>query len=352
MIGVRVGVKALSEGRSFSSWLWIVGVLVPTLITVPAFVLIVMWMGDVPNPVAIHWNGAGAPNGFAPPWAYLVMVVVAAWLLPVGIAGSGIAAARKGKYSSMLRFLVASAVWLSVLMAVVSAGSIYIQRGLASAEDSPSVVPILLVGLGVATVLALISYTVLPKPPEVVPDPESHVEPMALAPGENVVWSGIASSTRWILVPILMLAASLVVAAVFTASTKSATAWVLLATSLFLLILMSMLGAFRVSVGNRGLLIRSYMGWPRDSVKFADVADVGVVNVNPVVDWGGWGWRIKPRARGVITRAGEALVVTRVNGTELVVTVDDARTAAAVLLALVDRARSSADAEARSGTSS
>jgi hypothetical protein len=54
--------------------------------------------------------------------------------------------------------------------------------------------------------------------------------------------------------------------------------------------------------------------------------------VNPLAEFGGWGWRWGADGRvGVVLRAGEGIQVTRTNGKRFVVTVDDAQTGASVL---------------------
>ena len=59
---------------------------------------------------------------------------------------------------------------------------------------------------------------------------------------------------------------------------------------------------------------------------------------SPLREFGGYGWRIgKDGSRGFVTRSGEALVVERVGEPPVVVTVDDAAEAAAVLNTLASR---------------
>jgi hypothetical protein len=59
-----------------------------------------------------------------------------------------------------------------------------------------------------------------------------------------------------------------------------------------------------------------------------------VVSVAPLGDYGGLGLRHRRGVTAVATRGGEALEVTRADGRRLVLTVDDAATAAGVLQAL------------------
>ena len=48
---------------------------------------------------------------------------------------------------------------------------------------------------------------------------------------------------------------------------------------------------FVVTAGPRGLVVRSALGWPRLSVPASDLAAAGVVQVDPMADFGGWGVR-------------------------------------------------------------
>lgn len=91
-----------------------------------------------------------------------------------------------------------------------------------------------------------------------------------------------------------------------------------------------------MSVGPNGLLARSIIGWQRLRVALADIAAAGVVEVDPMAEFGGWGvrWVIGPRGKGrwgILTRRGPALEIVRRDGRSLVFTVDDSATAASVL---------------------
>jgi hypothetical protein len=69
-------------------------------------------------------------------------------------------------------------------------------------------------------------------------------------------------------------------------------------------------------------------------VAAADVASAGTTSVVPLGEFGGYGIRFGlGRRLGVITRGGEALEVQRRDGRAVVVTVDDAATAAGLLTA-------------------
>jgi hypothetical protein len=93
---------------------------------------------------------------------------------------------------------------------------------------------------------------------------------------------------------------------------------------------------FVVTAGPRGFIVRSALGWPRLSIPAVSLAKAGVVQIDPMADFGGWGirWVIGPSRRGrwgIVTHRGPGLEVVRRDGRSIVVTVDDAGTAAAVL---------------------
>jgi hypothetical protein len=94
----------------------------------------------------------------------------------------------------------------------------------------------------------------------------------------------------------------------------------------------------RVDIDDAGLHVRG-LGIRFLHVPVAEVARADVVDhLDPFWEFGGWGLRIDVHGRtGVVSRAGEALRVVRGDSTELLVTVDDAATAAATLTTLADR---------------
>jgi len=88
-----------------------------------------------------------------------------------------------------------------------------------------------------------------------------------------------------------------------------------------------------VAVGPGGLKVRfGPLGWPRVRVPIDVVEQVEVEDVEPMA-YGGWGYRVMPGVRAVVIRRGPGLRIRRAGGADLVVTVDDAATAAGVLAA-------------------
>ncbi|QGQ19748.1 hypothetical protein GC089_11580 [Cellulomonas sp. JZ18] len=104
--------------------------------------------------------------------------------------------------------------------------------------------------------------------------------------------------------------------------------------------LLAAMSVFRVRVDAAGLTARSALGWPTLRVPLEEVEEARTVTVDPLADFGGWGYRVGAQGRvGVVLRRGEGLEVRRTGGRATVVTVDDAATAAALLNTLADRSR-------------
>ena len=73
-------------------------------------------------------------------------------------------------------------------------------------------------------------------------------------------------------------------------------------------------------------------GFPTKQIALNDIESAQAIDVRPL-RWGGWGYRWMPwkRASAVVLRKGPGLKLDRVDGRTLVVTVDGASRAAAVL---------------------
>ncbi|MFH8880711.1 DUF1648 domain-containing protein [Streptomyces californicus] len=94
-----------------------------------------------------------------------------------------------------------------------------------------------------------------------------------------------------------------------------------------------------VTVDRRGLTVSGLLPKPRLRVPLERMAGADSRRVNALAEYGGWGYRIRPDRSGVITRSGEAIVVSLTSGREFAVTVDDSATGAALLNTLLDRRR-------------
>lgn len=108
--------------------------------------------------------------------------------------------------------------------------------------------------------------------------------------------------------------------------------WSMIAFGVIMTLVIATSARIRVVVDERGLDVTSWMGWPRTRVPASEVTDVRVISVDPFAEFGGWGWRrVLGKTTGIVLREGSALRVTRASGRILVVTMDSAQEAAALL---------------------
>jgi hypothetical protein len=310
---------------------------------VPAAVLLVGvgvvldWLPSLPDPVAVHWNAAGQPDGFGSVAANLFLLVGIVGLFVAIVTAAAVAMPASVAPSRVPRLLVATSVWLAVFLTGVIVGSMGMQRGLDHAGGAASVVPVLLGGFVAGIVLAVPVWFAAPQPALLDPDADPAPPAMTLSPGERAAWSQRVrpSNKAWLIaVPILGLVIASTAAGV--ASDSSALWWAALPTALIVLIVVSCL-FWRVRVDARGLSVTGIAGLPKFSIPLDDIAAVRSTDVSPLAEFGGFGVRWGSGRVGVIVRAGEALEVQRSSGRSFVVTVDDAATGAALLGGLVDR---------------
>lgn len=211
------------------------------------------------------------------------------------------------------------------------------QRGLDSWTDAPSVLPAILTGFAVGLVAGGIGWLVQPKQGmDFDKLPATRIE---LGESQRAVWIGAARAGRG-MVATVVLAIVLVAAGAVAAwvAGSFAVMWLMIGITVLLAVLALTTLEADVRVDAAGVEVRGPAGFPRSHVAIADVASASAITVEALGAFGGWGWRRVPGAMGVILRSGEALRVERKEGHALVVTVDDAATAAALLTALAARA--------------
>lgn len=326
----------VAELRRPGFWVPLVGLGIPALVGAVSVWLVASALPLLPDPVAIHW-GLSGPDGFAPPSSYLWMVAGFVWLLPSLMAASVLPGLAHGKYSAMTRFMAATAVWLSLFIAVALVGSLLPQRGLADATQAPNVGVVILIGLGVSFPVAGLAYLVLPRPGESEALKGTDVAPVPLAKGEVVAWNSRATQPLWATSLMVLLIVSLLVASFF------ALPFYLAGLAALLALLLAAFGSFRVSVGMQGLLVIGGLGRPRKRVPLEQIVRASLVQVDGLEEWGGWGWRMRPGATGIITRNGPAIQVELRQGDAFVVTAEDSEEGVAVLTALIERRGVGAD---------
>lgn len=316
-----------------------VGVVLPLAATAVSVAAQLVWLPQLPDPIAVHWSGSGAPDGFGPVWSLPLLT---------GLVGVGITALlgamvwgslRAGVWSTAQRFLGTIVAGFVTFLAVALTFSAGMQIGIADAADGPGAAGALLAGAAAGVVAAIVAWFLLPRPHEAHATPAPHAAPLALRDGERAAWLRTATMSRGILVlAFVAIALPLVIAVVF-APLEAGVTLIAAASALGVGMLVAATTAFRVRVDATGVTVRSLLGVPRMHVSLDDITGAAVTHVEPLAQFGGWGLRWAADGRfGVILRRGEALEVRRIGRGAFVVTVDDAATAAGLLQALAVRA--------------
>lgn len=294
---------------------------------------------SAPAAIATHWNAAGEADGFAPAWTQPIATVVFGLGVPGLIALTTIPGLRRGERGSAYRLAGAMAAALSALVSVAFTWTFAMQAGPSSPAAAPAVWASLVASLVAAVAMGLAAWWLQPRQnttTDAVP-PEA---PLDLGPTERALWARTAAMSTAAAAVLLIAAAGVAAAAVaaWIVGAGGVAAWILTVVAVLLLALVAMTVAFHVRIDDTGMRVDSLLGIPRFRLPLADVASAARVEVDPMGEFGGWGLRVGAGRRlGVVLRRGEAIEVTRRSGRRFVVTVDDARTGAALLEGLVAR---------------
>lgn len=319
----------------------VVGVIVPLVIVAAGTMATLVSLPLLPDPIAVHWGMSGAVDRTGPVW--LAILIPA--LVVFGYSGFAFLiigpAAETGHFTGNQRLLLAIGPFFATIVTGVITGSVLIQRGLTDAMDAPSVLPVVLIAFVAGIVIGVVAWFALP-PVSILPEPSSEPIPViALGPTDRVSWTQHIEPQRALGVPVIIVSALAVtggaVALWLTASIGAFLFYVIVMLVLLVLVIGTLF--WRVTIDGRGFRAISTVGLPRFVIPLAEIESADVTNVQPVGDFGGWGIRWGGKGRvGIILRTGPAIEVRRKDGRSLVVTLNDARTAAGVVNSLVAQA--------------
>lgn len=281
-----------------------------------------------PDPVAHHWGPGGRADGFAALWVNLAMAAGITLVVAVPMA----VAALMLRETMMRRTMAGLAAGLPVFVIVLVADSLRTQIGLADAAQAPS--PSLGMGLGALlgiAVGAVAAKAVRPLPRELrlAARPPAAGLPRVAA-GAPIAWEQRLPGSK-------PLAVILLAAGALTAGLALVAGWGLLVIAAALVVLLVVQLRLRVTISaDDGLQVQGtgfrLLHVPPDEIAMAEAG-----TVDPW-QFGGWGLRVDVNGRtGVITRKGPALHVTRGDGSEVVISLDDPEAAAAALNSAADR---------------
>ncbi|MCU1534753.1 MAG: hypothetical protein JWR53_1234 [Glaciihabitans sp.] len=314
-----------------------VAVLLPLAIGAIAVVVMVGWLPGAPSAVIVHWGVDANQTGSPSLYPTLVAIVVPGLAVIFGIL-IGLTV-RAGKPSPHQKLLAAVSFSESLLISGLSVALLGIQRqpGPNQVIDNPT--GVVVAGVVVAAALGVGAWFALPPASAGVRAGAGvPARPLPLAGGERAVWIHRATTPTALVV--VLVGVLLVVAAGAAVGILIAgpVAWIMVVLPVLIIVMLATTIHWNVRVDDSGLTASGALGFPRFHVPLSDVRSASAVNVNPLVDFGGWGIRRGMNRRfGLVTRSGEALEVLRTDGRAFVVTVDDAAGAAALLAALVAR---------------
>ncbi len=309
--------------------------LLPNLAVLVTLVAPLLVWNRLPDPIASHWGTGGQPDGSLP----LIAEVTVLCLATAAVAYGPVVAARFPMPRAQARLLVSAAGFASVLLAGVRIASVRANVDVARWQEAGSLSGwTVLAAAGAGVLAGLIGWWAAGSRPDLPPPSTQHPDPVAVEPGERVVWVGAASGR----LPVAVATGLLVVAALGVVFAPPEPRTILVIVLPLVALALSTLGQVRVTVGPRGVTVAcGWLGWPRLRVPIEDVAEVVVEDVAPM-SYGGWGIRTVPGATAVVVRRGEGLRIERHGRRTFVVTVDDAARAAGVLLAHRDAHRATA----------
>ena len=289
------------------------------------------WSDELPDPVASHF-GSDGPSGFSSLAGLVWPLVAVCALMSIG---SWALAFFWGRAAMARRVAAGTAIGVSAFLGTLLLGILNAQRGLSEAADVGTIPVVTGVALAVGALAAALGAWLMPgdahQPTDgAVPADAPRLD---LGPDEAATWVAVAASRTMLTVGFAAAAVVLVVGVLVER-------WSLVPAAAGVVLVVLAMARFTVVVDRRGLAVRSSLGRPRIVVPLDEVVRAEVVEVSPVAEFGGWGYRVGRAGRvGIVLRSGQALQVERTGGRSLVVTVDDADTAAALLNTLAARSR-------------
>lgn len=321
-----MSIQSLPDSRTTFLRTFLIGWLLPAVLYL-AFVA-TSW-SVLPDPVALHWNTAGSADGFA-------SRVVGVLVVPLGLMTLmwvllTVVLARVPQSIPGVRWGSAVADGTTWFVVSTFALSLVGQRGMPSATTSSFSMWWVLSACAAALVGGWLTMRVLPAAPPVrrsgpVPADAPRLE---VAGDSQVWWTGTARGGLGVGIGGAILLGGLVVSVVLAP-------WYIALVLVAALVLLVTMTSFRVVIARQSIVARGLLGWPRLTVALDTINEADVVEVRALA-WGGFGLRMRPDGAGIITRGGPALQLRRPDASQIVLTVDDAETAAATVNTLLDR---------------
>ncbi|MDX3230126.1 DUF1648 domain-containing protein [Streptomyces sp. ME19-01-6] len=286
----------------------------------------------LPDPLATHFPASGKADGFTSASSFLWVAIA---VLAVQGAVFAVIAHRSGRGLGSLRLMVALGYGESALLGYLFSATLFANANAnADVPDAADVrLPMWQLAVALACALPAAAVGRLLAGADAPPAAGPADQPQRLPLGKGEVASWTRTVTSRVLLATGPALAGAGAALAFTESPGSG-----LPMAVMGVIVVSLSGC-RVTVDRRGLTVSPpVVRLPRLRVPLGRIEEATSRQVSAYGDFGGWGYRIRAGRRGLVLRSGDALCLRLSTGKEFVVTVDDARTAAALLNTLIERA--------------
>jgi len=305
---------------------------VPPVVGAVASAAVILTL-DLPERIAVHWGTNGVDRlstvgELIAPMAVFVAISTAAMVVVLAFG------TRSASSTNFGRTVVGVSNLIGLGIAFASLGIALPQVGVSDVSSVSVASSLTGTGIGFAAALALaILFAALAPRTEIAPASTPASPALQLGATERASWSRSVSPAR----VVLAILASVIVVVIVSLTIAGAPFPVTVGPVVLVLAVTGLL-FWRVTVDARGLVVRPALGLPRFRVDAAEVVAARAIDVNPFRQFGGWGIRVGALGWGVVVRGGSAIEVERAGKSPFIVTVDDAETAAALLTAVARRA--------------
>lgn len=289
----------------------------------------------LPDPMASHWGISGTPDSSMSPVANLLvtlLIFAVLWGAAMGMAVHGAVFARRLGRAYWWGLLV----WSGLFVVGIELSTLLANLDAATWADAHNPAGMILAVLVVSTLGGVAAGFALRGAPDQPSPPGESPPTLRLRAGERSAWVS-RTANRWLgLLVVLPVVAMIIIAVLWSIGVaRSSVAWLVLGTSLIIFVAGLLTFSISVRVSESGIAIGfGPFGWPVYRIRLAKVESAWVEERYPS-QVGGWGIRGLPGMAAIMIRGGDCLVLRYRSGGQLVISIDDARTGASLINALI-----------------
>ncbi|HEY1812255.1 MAG TPA: DUF1648 domain-containing protein [Kofleriaceae bacterium] len=305
------------------------GIVLPCVWIAIGVIPFVLAWDRLPEPMASHWGLSGTPNGALPRMSMIGLTATATALA----AFVACLITRPGARSRVVSATCGIAAFVGCMFATIS---IIVVRANVDVQSWRDARPMSLALVGVVVAVSAVAAAGVSRAMRSldvhVPVAAAERATVGLAPGERATWMAGAHNRGFWLAAVALVAVAVI-------ARTLAPGWTA-APCLVLALTLAAFAEIHARVDDRGLSI-AFGPWqlPRMRVPLAKIRSARAIDIDPMSS-GGWGYRGSLTVLGraaVIVRRGEGLELQLADDRVLIVSVDDAKTAAGLLNDLTAR---------------